>query len=456
MTAQRMPWWMKAGYGVGDLGINIFLVSTGMFMLYFLTDTLHINPAVAGMALIIPRIWDAVADPIMGTLSDRTRSRMGRRRPYLLGGAFAFAGAFALMFSAPNLSSAFAGPVAMCLLYALACTGFTIFFIPYASMSAEMTEDYAERTSLTGFRMSFAVVGGLVGGGATVALVKAGGGGTAGFQRMGLSFAGVILFTSLVAFFATRSARVTEAGAHSLSFRAQLDAVRKNRPFLVLMLTFLLQSMAVGTLMAGLIYFLKHVLRQPETAMGSVFGVFYGCIVVSMPLWVWISKKVGKVTAYFSGVLLFSCALLGTLAAGPGSMGLFYGLLAGCGVGCGAFYLFPFSMLPDTIDHDELSTGARREGVFNGIWASGQKTAYSLAPAMVGLAMQLSGFEPNLPEGQAQGPSASLGIRLVFCVVPAVCFLASLLVLRKYELSESRFNEMKQKLALAKAAAAAT
>lgn len=454
MAGQRMTWGMKAGYGAGDLGINIFLVSTGMYLLYYLTDTLHVSPAVAGLAISIPRIWDVIADPIMGTISDRTRSRLGRRRPYLLAGVLAFAGTFALLFLLPNAFPPLATAWALCALYALACTGFTVFFIPYASMTAEMTDDYAERTSLTGFRMSFAVVGGLIGGGATLELVKAGGGGKPGFQFMGLVFAGVMALTSLVAFFATAKARTTEAGSASMAVSDQLRAVSKNRPFLVLMVTFLLQSLAVGVLMAGLVYFLKHVMRQPETAMGTVFGVFYGCIVVSMPGWVWLSKKLGKVRAYRSGVFVFSLALFGTLAAGPGSMLLFYLLIAGCGIGCAAFYLFPFSMLPDTIDHDELSTGARREGVFNGLWASGQKTAYSVAPGLVGVAMQVSGFLPSLPEGQAQSASAELGIRIVFCVVPAVSFLASLWVLGRYELTEERFKQMQEQLALKKASAA--
>ncbi|MHB8877475.1 MAG: MFS transporter [Myxococcaceae bacterium] len=450
-----MSIWLKAGYGVGDLGINIFLVSTGMFLLFFLTDTLHVPPALAGLVLIIPRTWEVLSDPIMGTISDRTRSRWGRRRPFLLAGAFAFASTFALMFILPHAFPGLATAAAMCALYALACTGFTVFFIPYASMTAEMTDDYAERTSLTGFRMSFAVLGGLVGGGATLELVRLGGGGTLGFRFMGLVFAGVVLATSLVAFFATRGARTTEAGSHALPWRDQLRAVGKNRPFVTLMLTFLLQSLAVGILMASLVYFLRHVMRKPETAIGTVFGVFYGFIVLSMPLWVWLSKKVGKLAAYWGGVLLFCLSLLGTLAVGPDSMGLFYVLIAGCGAGCAAFYLFPFSMLPDTIDCDELASGARREGMFNGVWASGQKVAYSFAPAVVGFVMQLSGFVPNLADGAVQPPSAAAGIRWVFCVAPAACLLASLLILRKYELSEARFQEVKEQLARAKAASAA-
>ncbi|TFH43625.1 MAG: MFS transporter, partial [Chrysiogenales bacterium] len=140
---------IKLAYGVGDIGSNIFIVTSGFFLLFFLTNVVGINPALAGLVLLFPKLWDVVSDPIMGAISDRTRSRWGRRRPYLLFGALPFGLSFFFIFLAPGYATEMARALHVGLMFALGCTVFTVINVPYSSMVAEMSDDYNERMSIT-------------------------------------------------------------------------------------------------------------------------------------------------------------------------------------------------------------------------------------------------------------------------------------------------------------------
>jgi glycoside/pentoside/hexuronide:cation symporter, GPH family len=152
-----------------------------------------------------------------------------------------------------------------------------------------------------------------------------------------------------------------------------------------------------------------------------------------------IGMKLGKIRAYRIGICLISVMLASTFFTGPGDLYLFYAQIFVLGIGFSSFQLFPFSMLPDTIEYDEMKSGLRREGIFAGAWASGQKMAYSVGPGIMGFALSLSGFQG----GDVQPESAVLGIRVAFCVFPAVTLIASLVPFSRYDLTEARFEEIK-------------
>ena len=202
----RLPLGIKLSFGIGDIASNLFIVTTGMYLLYFLTNVVGVDPALAGMMLLFPKLWDVVSDPIMGAISDVTHSRYGRRRPYLLYGAIPFGATFFILFIAPGYRTDFANALHISLLFALGCTAFTVINVPYASMVPEMSDDYNERMSIVSFRMIFASIGALLAGGLAMPLVAAGGGGTAGFRFMGAVFGAAIVITCLICFFGTAKA----------------------------------------------------------------------------------------------------------------------------------------------------------------------------------------------------------------------------------------------------------
>lgn len=434
---------IKLAYGFGDIGSNIFIVTSGFFLLFFLTNVVGVNPALAGVALLFPKLWDVVSDPIMGAISDRTRSRWGRRRPYLLFGALPFGLTFLAMFVVPGYESESARALHAALMFALGCTAFTVVNVPYSSMVAEMSDDYNERMSITSFRMIGSSIGVLLAGGLAMPLVEMGGGGADGFRFMGAVFGAAIALITLVCFLGTGRARTLPVAGHTPPAREQLRIALKNRPFLLLIASYMLQSIGIGVLMAGLIYFIKHVMMLPETAMGVVFPILFGTAIVFIPVWVMVGKKLGKIRAYRIGLAIIIALLVSTFFTRASQLSLFYAQVFLLGIGFSSFQLFPFSMLPDTIEYDEMSSGMRREGIFSGVWASGQKMAYSVGPGIMGFALALSGFDAAGP----QGPGVETGIRVAFCLLPAAALLLSYLPFSRYDLTEERFEEIKKTIA---------
>jgi sugar (glycoside-pentoside-hexuronide) transporter len=440
----KVPFGIKLGYGVGDIGINFFIVVTGVYLLYFLTDIVGIGSFLAGLVLLFPKLWDVISDPIMGSISDRTRSRWGRRRPYLLYGAVPFGFSFFLIFLAPGYGSAAARALHMGLVFALGCTAFTVISVPYASMVAEMSGDYNERISITSFRMIGACMGVLLAGGLAMPLVEMGGGGAAGYRLMGLALGAVMALICLVCFWGTRNARTLPPGDSVPPVGEQIRIALKNHPFMMLMASYALQSVGIGVLMAGLIYYVKHVMKLPEVAMSTVMTILFVTAIVFMPFWARAGAKLGKIKAYRTGLAWIAIMLVSLFFSQSGQASLFYGQVFLLGIGFSSFQLFPFSMLPDTVEYDQMNCGLRREGIFSGVWASGQKMAYSAGPAIVGFALSLSGYVSG---GGLQPDTVGLGIRIVFCLLPALVLLLSFVPFSRYDLTEERFQEIKKIIA---------
>jgi glycoside/pentoside/hexuronide:cation symporter, GPH family len=434
---------IKLSYGIGDISNNIFIVTTGMYLLFFLTNVIGVNPALAGTMLLFPKLWDVISDPVMGMISDVTHSRFGRRRVYLLYGAVPFGICFFALFNVPGFQTEFASALTVSLLFALACTAFTVVNVPYASMVPEMSDDYNERMSITSFRMTFASVGALLAGGLAMVLVKAGGGGAGGFRFMGTIFGVMIVISCLICFFGTRKATSLPPHADMPPIKQQIKIVFRNYPFVILMSSYFLQALAIGVMMAGFIYYVKYAMALPETTMNTAFPIFMITGVLFIPVWLASGRRIGKIKSYYIGLAIFTAAM-GSLFFTPSSLvWLFYAQIFLAGIGFSSFQLFPFSMLPDTVEYDQMQSGLRREGVFSGMWSAGQKIAYSVGPPIVGFALSLSGF---VADG-AQPPGLDTGVRMIFCLFPAAMILLSFIPFSRYILTEEEFEKVKEKIA---------
>ncbi len=440
----KLPLGIKLSFGIGDISNNIFIVTTGMYLLFFMTNVVGINPALAGMMLLFPKLWDVISDPIMGVISDVTRSRFGRRRVYLLYGALPFGLSFFILFLAPGFQMEFANALQTSLLFALACTAFTVVNVPYASMVPEMSDDYNERLSIVSFRMTFASIGALLAGGLTMALVTAGGGGTDGFRFMGGIFGLVIIVSCLWCFFGTRKAPSLPPHKEMPPMKEQIKIAARNYPFVVLMTSYFLQALAIGVMMAGFVYYVKYAMTLPETAMNIAFPIFMVTGVIFIPVWLAVGKKLGKIKSYYIGLAIFTLSMGSLFFTNSSQLMIFYAQIFIAGIGFSSFQLFPFSMLPDTIEYDQLQSGMRREGIFSGMWSAGQKIAYSVGPPIVGFALALSGF---VVDG-VQPESVATGVRIVFCLFPAAMILLSFLPFSKYKMTEEEFEKVKAKIAV--------
>jgi glycoside/pentoside/hexuronide:cation symporter, GPH family len=437
-----LPFGIKLSYGIGDIANNIFIVTTGMYLLYFLTNVVGVNPALAGIMLLIPKLWDVIVDPIMGAISDVTRSRFGRRRVYLLWGAIPFGITFFAIFLAPNWGSEFANALQVSILFLLGCTVFAIVNVPYASMVPEMSDDYNERMSITSFRMVFASIGALLAGALALPLVQAGGGGVPGYQFMGAIFGVSIAVTCFICFFGTAKARSLPPKKEMPSLKEQVKVAAKNYPFVMLMASYFLQALAIGILMAGFVYYVKYAMALPETAMNTAFPIFLITGILFIPVWLVVGKKLGKIKAYRIGLAIFTVMMASLFFTSPALLWLFYVQVFLAGIGFSSFQLFPFSMLPDTIEYDEMQSGLRREGIFSGMWSAGQKIAYSVGPPIVGFALALSGFVAN----GVQPETVNTGVRVIFCLFPAVMVLLSFVPFSKYTITEEEFEKIKARI----------
>ncbi len=441
----RIPTSTCVGYGVGSVGTGMFASVPGLLLLFFLTDTLGVAAGVAGLAVFVPKFWDMVTDPVMGTISDRTTSRWGRRRPYLLAGAVTLPVFFALMFAVPEFESPRASFLYVTAMFVLAATAFTIFVVPYVSMPAEMTSSYHERTRIMSYRIAFMSVGILVAGAAAPAIVELAGGGRGGYAIMGVVLGLVCGAAMLATFFSTRRAAFTTKAEVQPPLREQLAVALRNRPFLVLVSAMLVQLFGVAIVLATVPFYATYILKGTGFTVTIMFVCLILPAVAAMPLWLRISRRIGKSRAYMASVAVFGVATPLLLLGSPERLPFVYAVVAVMGLAYGGTQLFPFSMLPDTIEVDAANSGMRREGVFSGVLTAAEKVGMAAGGLLAGVVLQGFGFVESVA-GQtvAQPDSALTGILIAFCVLPAVFFALSLPVLARYDLSEERLNALTQ------------
>jgi glycoside/pentoside/hexuronide:cation symporter, GPH family len=433
----RLPTGLKAGWGFGSVGTLTVLNVNALLLLFFMSSILGLPPALAGTLLFGAKLFDAVAAPVVGSLSDRTRGRLGRRRPYLLAGAVACAVAVAAVFNPPVADqSGLVIYIGACLL--LLALGYTLFNVPYLAMPAEMTDSPTERTSLMSWRIAFVSIGGLIVGVAPQ-LAAQSGGGREGYGLMGVLLGFVVLGAMLVAFFAAGRSR-TIAGAASGGV-SDFAVVLRNRPFMLLIAAKVLQLVGLASITASLLFFVEHVLRADESLITVFILSSTVATILAMPVWVALGKRFAKRTLYIAGCLGFALLTLSWLAAAPGEpialvalRGVFAGIFSG------GLLLMGQSILPDTIDYDCRRSGVRREGVYAGAYSFVEKGSMAFGPLLIGLILQAFGFRPSAGAAVAQTAEAVTGIYIGAALLPAALYALSVLPLLFYDLTEAKLK----------------
>ena len=301
MAAQKLSLRTKLGFGVCDLGGNLFFTLIGFYLLIFLTDYVGLAAGLAGTALMIGRIWDAVTDPAVGYLSDRTRSKMGRRRPYILYGSILLFVSMIVMFTNPQLDQNQLGLFFWVVgAYCLLNTALTLVNIPYTALLPELTRDFNQRTVLTGYRMIFAVVGTFLGAGVVLPLVNAFANPDRGWLVMGTVMGFLMMATALLTFFAIREPRHPEKPAPDNIIKTYLGAL-KSKVFLTALLPWVLHTAGVTTVQGALLYFFRYI-HKDEGYFQLALVALLAMSMVFIPVWVVISKRIGKKLCYNIGM----------------------------------------------------------------------------------------------------------------------------------------------------------
>jgi GPH family glycoside/pentoside/hexuronide:cation symporter len=418
-------------YGAGDIGFSLTSTIIGAYFAIFLIDAVGVSPATAAAAIFIGRTWDYINDPLIGYITDRTRTRWGRCRPFLLFGALPFAAVFTLLWWRPP----FQGDVALAVYYAAAYVLFdaatTFVYMPYFALTPELTPDYDERTSLTATRMFFSIAGGLVA--FTVPLMIVGGFRPENASRvllMGALFGLASALPLWLVFFSARE-RPELMAQPQPRLIPSIRAAFGNRPFLFGLGIYLFTWVSVSILESILLFFIKYVVRQ-EAQSDLIMALIFGTGIVALPLWQWASRRLNKRLAYVIGIAFWAAVqlVLASLTPATGLPALF-GLCVLAGIGVSAAHVLPWSIIPDAIEWGELRTGERHEGMFYSLITLAQKIASSVAVPLALLVLDRTGYIPN---SAIQPDSAVNGIRIVAGPIPAALLCLGILFALVYPL----------------------
>ena len=435
---KKLPLHVKLGFGIGDLGGNLFFTAMGFYSLIYLTDTVGIAAALAGIAILVGKFWDAVTDPMMGFISDRTRSRWGRRRPYFLFGALPLLLSMWYFFSAPDYSNN--QPIgflwaafALCLLN----TAYTVVNIPYSSLTPELTKDFKERTSLNGFRFSFAVIGTILGAAVVQPIVSLAGNPHTGFSIVGLLFGFIMASTILTTFFTVREPDHQITPRPKEKFFATFLAVFRNKTYIRLAAVYTFNLTGITFVQTMLVYYFKY-LYQNEGTTTIAMLLLLGVAMICVPISVLVARRLGKKRTYQLALAILVVSCLAIFGFGH-TLGMTFTLIvmvfAGVGIGFG--YVPPYAMLPDVVEVDAIQSNSRKEGAYYGMWTFFSKIGVALAAALSGLFLGVAGFVPNIVD---QTDSTIFTIRLLIGPIPAIIFIVGILLIQKYPLDEKTYD----------------
>jgi len=434
MNTTRLSLATKLHYSIGQVGFQMLVSAISFFLMIFYTDVALVAPAVASSALLIGKVWDAVNDPLFGYLVDRTRSRHGRRRVYLIYGALPLAGLAAAVWMVPSGLSPVMAFVWIAVTYTLFDTVLTLVQLSYSAMSAEMTTDYDERTSLTAFGSFGALLGFVLGSVAMPMIVKSAGNTQVGYAMAGAIF-GVMAGACLgwVAW-RVREPHTCDAGAPDATPWSGVRAALLSRPFALLALGCGLARLGLTLATGAMAYFVVYQLQGSKDDVPRYLGGMLGFVALSIPLWRQLAGHWEKNTVYMAALTLAASGfawLFWLPADQPAAM---WGAIVLIGLGMGGHWVVPYSMLPDAVDFAHAPGQDRRTGMFYGLFGLVDKMARTVATAATGWILQASHYVPNV----AQSQESLLGIRLVAGLLPALFLLLALPFLWAYPVTRAK------------------
>lgn len=440
-----LPLKVCMGWGVGSLGMAVMFGLVSTFALSFMINFLAMSAGVAGLLIGLSKIYDGFTDPLMGVISDRTNTPMGRRRPYLLIGAFMLAVSMVLMFNVPSFDTPTGPIIYMTLILLLYATAYTVFNVPYLAMPAEMTENFHERAYLMSFRVYGIAGAGYVGYFGAPLIIDQFGGGRAGFEGMAWVMGGAVLVSSLLCFAFTKDAPFKhKTESKSVGFRKQFDLAMQNKPFLWLMLAKLFGLLGQALSNPAKILFFPLVLGASLGTFAWYWFAFYTAMFVSQPIWLKLGKTHGKRNVFIAALLITVVANLSWLLATPSDplvLTYFRGVILGF-LG-GATLLMGQAMLPDTMEYDRRLTGLRREGVYAGVYTTIEKFAFAFGPALTGIILGAMGYVSSDSGMAAQPDSAVLAVYICAAGLPALTGVLGALSLLGYDLTEEKLKATK-------------
>jgi GPH family glycoside/pentoside/hexuronide:cation symporter len=395
------------GYAVGSVGTAGFSTVPGLLLAYYLTNSLGVAAALAAFVVLVPKLWDVLFLPLVGTWSDRSAQRRRSRRPLMLVGGLTLPVVFVLMFATPRSLGQGGAAAWVLVLFLLAASAFALFQVPYIAMPAEITDSVEERTTMMSWRVGFLAFGILLFGVGAPVLRDAGNGGASGYLLMAVVVAAVIALGMLGCWWLLRRTRpvpqdVSGQGGHSL--REQFQVAWHTLAFRYLLAAFVLQALATGAMLAGAQYFATYVLGK-EGMSDVLFAALIVPALIVMPLWAWMGHRWGKRAGFTAASIVFMIGALLLVASRSLPTSGVLVIVAVCGI-----------------------------GYATGVWTAGETVGFAVGPALVLAMLALTGFVSSSEGAVPQPESAQLGVLLAFSVLPAVLVAISLPLIRRFHL----------------------
>lgn len=426
----------QIGYAVAESGINTVETLLRLYLLIFYTDEVGLAPSLAGLAVGLGLVWDAVTDPLMGALSDRTRHRLGGRRGYLPLGAALLAAGLLLVFWPPPLPGQVAKFGWLLGSFCFLNTGMTVLSVPYMAMAGELTEDPQVRTNLFGWRFGFANVGAVLAAALPMLFLVEGHGSAAAIPMVTLVTTFVVVVTALISWWSTASLPRLERVPRTEPLLRTFRTALRSRPLRPLLAAYVVATIGIGINATTAQYYYRYLLGLDEQQVQTLLVVFLGVFTASIVAWVLAARRYGKRRLMVFGATLLGVGTSALYLLLPKGAYVATVLLGGVGLGSlvGCIVLID-ALLTDVIDHDRVRSGQLRSGLFFGVWRFASKLARALAIGIAGVVLDLVGFVPN----ERQSGAVDLALRIQFGPGVGLFFCAAAAILFVY-----RFDERKQ------------
>ena len=423
----------KAGWGLADMGIVVFVVVKQLLILTYLTAFLGVPVGIAGFVTTAVLIFDMITDPLIGYLSDRTQSRYGRRAPWMFLGVLVMSAGMVGLFSVPAGMAMSANLTWVVAFFGLATIGFTMVAIPYGAQSGEITQDPKERSAMTGWRMAFASIGILIGGAVIPGLA-----GSMGYAMAALAVTPLMVGAVWLSLWSTRKAPRNKMAAQ-VNLAGMFGLVFANKAFMVLVVLYGVMTLAIAMITAGLPFAALYLIVDSGDTMLSgaaaalstlslMFAAFVIGSILSQAAWVLLSNRLGKVGALIIGLSLYVVLLYALNTQLPSvNVTAIAGMFVLAGMTNGAYQQIPWAMYPDLMDVTRRTSGVAIEGAFSAVWLFGQKLANAAAPAVLGLTLAAAGWQETTVGVVTQSDGAMAALLNAITLIPAVILIVAVI-----------------------------
>ena len=461
---KKLTFWQKMFYGTGDWSLSSFTTIRALLYTIFLTDVVRLDPGLASFSALIGTAWDAINDPLVGAINDRTRSRWGRRRPFLILFAIPFGLGFLLLWWVPPTESQILKMIYVTLAFMITDTLHTLVNVPYLALIPDISRDYDERTSLTGYRVLFNLLASLITAVAAPTIVdevvRSGASPQQGYILVAALFGGLATIPFLVIPFIIRETKTTPEKSENINIRRMWQVIARNRPFISITAFYSLTWIAFDLVTRMLPFFLVYWVGRGDSLINrSIFGQEFaleslamGALMIvsliSIPFWTMLSTHRGKKDTYIIGMIFWIVVLNALMFVQPDQVSLTLIIAAFAGLSVATASIFPEAMLPDAVDWDEYQTGERNEGLYFGAITFFRKLSGALAAFFALQALNIFGYQPP-PEGVTlfQQSAAALGaIRWMTGPFSALLVLAAVLIAWRYPLTREQYQQMRATL----------